>query len=218
MSLPADTGSGSSPARLVCLSHVFTDGMPAFPGDPSPQLTPLATVEREGYTAYRMHSGLHVGTHVDAPIHMVPGGKYIDDFPPEAFTGPGRLLDVRGRSVIDEDTLAGAVLEPGDILLLLTGHSRLFGGEAYYRDHPLVTERFARALSDRRIKALGMDLPSPDRYPFEVHHLLLGRDILLFENLTNLEALLPVSAFRVHAFPPRLHAEAAPVNVVAAIG
>jgi kynurenine formamidase len=192
--------------------------MPTYPGDPSPQLTPLATVERDGYTAYRLHSGLHAGTHVDAPVHMVPGGKYIDDFPPDAFSGAGRLLDVRGRSVIDEDTLAKTVLEPGDILLLLTGHARLFGSEAYYRDHPLVTEGFARALVERRVKALGMDLPSPDSYPFEVHRILLGRDILLFENLTNLEALLPVSSFFVHAFPPRLHAEAAPVNVIAAVG
>jgi kynurenine formamidase len=192
--------------------------MPAYPGDPTPRLTPLATVEREGFTAYELRSGLHAGTHVDAPIHMIPGGKYLDDFPPEAFTGPGRLLDVRGRSVIDEDCLEQQAVEPGDILLLLTGHARLFGSEAYYREHPVVTERFARALVERRIKVLGMDLPSPDRYPFEVHHILLGRDVLLLENLTNLEALLSASTFSIQAFPPRLHAEAAPVNAVATVG
>lgn len=208
----------AAPPRLLCLSHTLTDGMPAYPGDPPPQLSALATVEPDGYTAYRLCSGLHVGTHVDAPIHMVPGGKYIDDFPPDAFTGPGRLLDVRGQAIIDADVLAQATLEPGEILLLLTGHAQLFGQAAYYESAPVVTEAFARALVERRVKALGMDTPSPDRPPFEVHRILLGKDILLFENLTNLEALLPLETFFLYAFPPRIHAEAAPVTVIAAVG
>lgn len=204
-------------ASLVCLSHTLRDGMPAYPGDPSPRLTPLAEVERDGYTALQLHSGFHVGTHVDAPIHMVAGGKYIDELPLEAFMGPGKLLDVRGRSVLDAGVLAQAAIEPGDIVLLLTGHAQHFGAEAYYQQHPVVAEDLARALAERRIKALGMDTPSPDRYPFEVHRILLGRDILLFENLTNLEALLPARAFTLYALPFKVHAEAAPVNVIAAI-
>ena len=82
-------------------------GMPTFPGNAPPRLEPMASLERDGYTAYRLQSGFHVGTHVDAPIHMIPGGKYIDDFAPEAFSGPGKLLDARGRASIGTEILAG---------------------------------------------------------------------------------------------------------------
>lgn len=41
------------------------------------------------------HMRLHAGTHVDAPSHMVKGGKDIHDLPIEMFIGPAVVADVR---------------------------------------------------------------------------------------------------------------------------
>jgi len=42
---------------------------------------------------------------------------------------------------------------------------------------------------EKKIKLLGMDLPSPDKYPFRIHKKLLENNILIIENLTNLSEL-----------------------------
>jgi len=37
---------------------------------------------------------------------------------------------------------------------------------------------------------VGVDAPSPDHAPFEVHKILLSREVLIYENLTNLGAVV----------------------------
>ena len=63
---------------------------------------------------------------------------------------------------------------------------------------------------------VGMDTPSPDHAPYKVHKILLGNEILILENLTNLEQLLNKN-FEVIALTPKLEADAAPARVVAKI-
>jgi kynurenine formamidase len=50
-----------------------------------------------------------------------------------------------------------------------------------------------------------------------VHKILLGANILIVENLTNLQALLAVSEFEVIALPPKFEADAGPVRAVARV-
>lgn len=48
---------------------------------------------------------MHVGTHMDAPLHMIGGGKKMDEINPERFIGKGVLIDVRGKDKIDATVL-----------------------------------------------------------------------------------------------------------------
>ena len=73
----------------------------------------------------------------------------------------------------------------GDIVLLRTDHSLNYGTAAYYQDH-YSRRNLAEFLIAAGIKMLGMDLPSPDLPPFAILELLLGANVLLLENLTNL--------------------------------
>ncbi|MBN2752099.1 MAG: cyclase family protein, partial [Rhodospirillaceae bacterium] len=59
--------------RFIDLSHTFGPDMPAYPGDPIPKLQQIASIPEHGYTAFQLDSGMHVGTHMDAPQHMIPG-------------------------------------------------------------------------------------------------------------------------------------------------
>lgn len=52
---------------------------------------------------------------------------------------------------------------------------------------------------------------------YPIHKILLTKEVLIIENLTNLKSLVGVQSFDVFAFPMKLHAEAAPVRVVARI-
>ena len=68
---------------------------------------------------------------------------------------------------------------------------------------------------NKSLTVLGMDMPKPDNYPFEIHKLLLSRDIFIMENLTNLESLQNVPSFEVMAFPLNIRAEGSIVRAVA---
>jgi kynurenine formamidase len=149
---------------------------------------------------------------------MIPGGKYIDEMPVEHFVGPGVVIDVRGKNLIDETVLIGSNVRTGSILLLYTGMSEQFRTDTYNTAYPRISESFAKAVVDAGVKIIGIDMLSPDiEETFPVHKILLSKEVLIIENLTNLESLIGVKNFEVLAFPMKLHAEAAPVRVVARI-
>ena len=56
--------------------------------------------------------------------------------------------------------------------------------EEYYINQPVIDEGLADFFVEKNIKMLGMDLPSPDNYPFEIHKKLFANNILIVENLT----------------------------------
>ena len=94
----------------------------------------------------------------------------------------------------------------------------IYGTEKYNTDYPTISEGFAQEIVNRGVSILGMDMLNPDKeetYP--IHKILLSKDVLIIENLTNLSAVAAASSFEVYAFLVKLHAEAAPVRVVAHI-
>ena len=199
----------------IDLTHRFTQDMPVYPGDPPARLEQIAQIGEDESNMYRLSCGMHVGTHVDAPLHMVAGGKFICDMPVTRFFGRGRLVDARGQSTIRPDLLQGADIIAGDIVLVLTGWYHHFGDNTYYAGFPELSPDFARQLAKIGASIVGLDTPSPDRPPFVVHKILLSAEVLIIENLTNLEALLGIDAFDVVALPANLQCEAAPIRVIA---
>lgn len=205
--------------NYIDLSHTFVDNMPVFPGDPPVSLKQITTIKKNGYTDHSLTTVMHVGTHMDAPLHMIEGGKYMDEMPLSSFAGPGVFVNVYKKPVIDADSLADLVIPPGSILLLYTGMSEVFGKPEYNTDYPHITAAFAHAVVSAGVSMIGMDMLNPDtEETFPIHKILLSKDVLIIENLTNLSALQSISPFDVFAFPVKLHAEAAPVRVVARFG
>ena len=201
----------------IDLTHIFDTDMPVYPGDPIPELVQIADLHKEGYTDYQIKTGMHVGTHMDAPLHMLEGGKWLSDITVEKFIGKGCLIDARGASVISADFLEKSGAKKDDIVLVMTGFSKKYRETEYYEKYPEIGEDFAGKAIELGVKIVGMDTPSPDRPPFKVHKLLLGKEILIIENLTNLKSLIDAKDFEIFALPAKLHTEAAPVRVIAKI-
>lgn len=199
--------------RLIDLTHAFAEPMPVFPGDPPPRLRP--TSDLGGAPMFELCTGMHVGTHIDAPLHLFPTAAPIAEIAVEHFIGPGILIDARGRSIIDASLLDEIELRPGAIVVVCTGFSAHFRDPSYYRDYPELAEDFAAALANANVCMLALDTPSPDRAPYALHKVLLGAGILIAENLTNVEALVGAGEFELIALPLKLQAEAAPARIVA---
>jgi kynurenine formamidase len=203
---------------IIDLSHEVKDAMPVHPYDGVVELRRDRELLRDGYTNSRLSTGMHAGTHIDAPAHFLECAKNISDYELRHFMGRGCLLDVRGQQLIGYRPEYEDMVRPRDAVILLTGFGQFYGTAEYYlrfSDHPVVEAGLAEFFVRRGITMLGMDLPKPDNYPFPVHKLLLGHDIFIIENMTNLEALLTVPEFELAAFPLKIAAEGSPVRALA---
>ena len=205
--------------KWIDLTRTLSHGMAAFPGDDPPEVVQKTDLTREGYTTFRVTTGMHVGTHIDAPLHMIEGGKFLSDLPVEQFMGKGRFVDARGEARITSELLRGVDLNQGDIVFVYTGFEGHFNNpKHYFGNYPEMTEDLAVALVQAGTRILGMDTASPDREPpFVVHKTLLAREILIIENLVNLEALAGAKEFEVIALPVKFQCAGGPVRVIARI-
>lgn len=204
--------------KLIDLTQTFTDDMPVYPGDPASSLVQTATIDKNSYSDYMLSTLMHVGTHMDAPFHMIKDGQKMDEIDPEQFFGTGVVINVKGFPKIDVSILKDIDIKKGSIVLLYTGFGEKYKTESYYENCPELTEDFAQKMVEKGVKMVGMDMLGPDHdAPWATHKILLGADILILENLTNLDQLLDTKTFDIIALPAKLHSDAAPVRVLAQI-
>ena len=204
--------------KIIDLTHTFTDDMPVYPGDPKSELKQVAHIDKDTYSDHQLKTVMHVGTHMDAPFHMVEDGKKMDEIEPDRFIGPGVVVDVRGMKKIDDAILKDVPVDEGSIVLIFTGYGDKYRDKSYFDGYPEFTDDFANKLIELNVKAVGMDMLGPDYdKPWSTHKILLGNEIMIIENLTNLDQLLNVKNFEVIALPAKINADAAPVRVIALI-
>ena|SRR3989344_4596535 len=195
--------------NFIDLSVVLNEETPVYPGDPPIKIEPAGIFSKDGYNDHSFSFGTHVGTHIDAPLHMINGGKTLDQIPIEQFTGRGKLVEG-----LELESVKAADIEKGDIVLFKTRMIEKYHEEAYFNDYPGIPEDVANYLLEKKIKMVGMDMASPDHPPFKIHKILLGAGILIIENLTNLDKLAG-KEFIVYALPIKLSLDGAPARVFA---
>ncbi len=201
--------------RYIDLSHTITPDLPGWPNDPPFELKQIV---KYGFIVDNiLQTGMHIGTHIDSAQHMIVGGKSLSQYPPEKFIGRGVLIDARNKETIDVDLLEDSDIQPNDIVFVLTSCDKKFGTAAYFEEYPVFTEAFAKKLVEKGVKIVGMDSPTPDRYPFPIHKILLAHDILIIEMLTNLDKLLNIPHFNIIALPPKFDTAGAFLRVIASI-
>ncbi len=203
------------------LTHPITSGMQTYPGDPSVTCTPALRIETDGVSVGRWGLGSHTGTHVDAPAHVIEGGRTLAEVDLQELCGEAIVLRVEvgegtpyGLPELGANGALPARLPP--IVIIDTGWAACFGTERALR-HPHLDGETAAELLRRGMHVLAVDTHSPDPTHLEsripVHRAVLGADGLVVENLTGLSALSPRT--RVGFFPLRLGGDGAPVRAVA---
>lgn len=201
--------------RWYDLTQPFYEEMPRSQVHPDPSFETLSCVEEDAFNATQFTAVTHIGTHIDAPLHFVPGGTTIDEVPLDRFAGEGVVVDV-SRDEATEITLEQFEAAPGevrsdDIVLVYTGWCHRYGDEDY-DPHPWLSAELAEWLVDRDVGMVALDtitpdIPSPfreegwDDYP--VHRTLLENDVLIAEHLGGLDAVAG-ERLEVYAFPLKI--------------
>lgn len=199
--------------QFIDLSAPLNESTPTYPGDPATKITPAGVFAKDGYNDNFVSMGTHVGTHIDAPFHMIDSGKTLDQIPINQFIGRGRLIEVEDRT-FDLGKVKQVGIEAGDIVLFNTGIISDYHNAKYFTDYPEIPEKIANFLVDKKVKIVGMDMCSPDHSPYKIHKILLNGGVLIIENLTNLDQLAG-KEFTVYALPLKLQLDGAPVRVIA---
>ena len=212
-------------SRIIDLSHPIGPATPVYPRYPRVTVTVLDSTSKSTPAKRHLNSshvglGVHTGTHLDAPLHFYGDKRSIDRTPLQAGIGRClliRLGSIKPRGRIDITDLAPHRdrLRKTPRVLLDTGWASQWGARHYFSRHPVLTGEAAEFLVECGIALVGVDMPSVDRPPFAAHLELLGNDVLILENLTNL-ASINGSEFQLIAVPLKLEErEASPVRVLA---
>lgn len=207
---------------IVDLTHTLKNNITVYPGTPGPAFVPSSTIERDGFAESSVIMTTHTGTHIDAPCHILPHSKSLDQFPLEKFIGRGTVVDCTHTESISLPFLQSkeAQLKGADFILFYTGWQDKWNTPQYFDPFPVLTTEGVEWLLQFHPKALGFDVISVDAMTDEAlpnHHRLLGKEVLIIENMTNL-AQLTGKDFQLYCIPLKIEsADASPVRVFAQI-
>ncbi len=218
-------------SRLIDLSHVIEAGMTTYNGLPAPAICDYWSRERSAanyddgatFQIGRIDMVANTGTYLDSPFHRFADGSDLAALDLARLA----LLDaVVVRQPFEAGLEVGAaafagVACAGRAVLVHTGWSRHWRTDAYFDDHPFLSEAAARHLVAAGAVLVGIDSHNIDdtrvrRRP--VHTALLGAGITICEHMTNLDAL-PDDGFRFSAVPPKISGMGTfPVRAFASVG
>jgi arylformamidase len=187
LGLPAAAGGA------IDLTQTIRNGMTVYVGDAVPNVSKYKRLDRDGVNLSLITLGSHTGTHVDAPIHFIKGGKTLDELSVESFVGEGVVLDFSSApagSAIGAAELEKhvGVVHSGIIVLLYTGLSRRWGDPKARRKYTYLDAEGASWLVGKRVKAVGIDYLSVEKFGAKVaeaHIELLSHGIPIIESLND---------------------------------
>lgn len=146
--------------RVIDLTLPLYSGMPVYPGDPEASIEKNQTLEKDGWEMRRIEINSHDGTHVNAQVHAVNGGKTLDKYPLELFCGSAYIYSPE------------------------TGIKEGLG--VVFRDQN-IDQNIAEEIKKVRPRFVG--LACEFEIDTEIEKDLLKEDIILFERLANTKQL-----------------------------
>jgi kynurenine formamidase len=206
------------------LTHIITEDMPVYPGTKPPKLTPVNTLEADGFAETLLTLYSHTGTHMDAPAHMALDGMTLDQMDVDRFIGPAVCIDVRnaGQFITLEDLMPHQeAIGDSDFVLLCTGWSQKWGQPDYSKGFPVLEEAAANYLAANNLKGIGIDCISVDpteTHEFPNHGIIFGACLFIIENLKNLEAIVGKQVVLACLPMNFYHSDGAPVRAIALEG
>ena len=81
------------------LSHRWGMYTPIFPGYEEIRLERITHHAKQGVMTHKITTIFHTSTHVNAPIHLLPGKEVVGDLALEHFFGTGIVVAPANRSV-----------------------------------------------------------------------------------------------------------------------
>ena len=155
----ADPHSG---LQLYELSHRWGYNSPTMPGLEDVRVHRGVYHAKHGVMTQTWKATMHVSTHVNAPLYLIPNAPAVGDLAVDKFFGTGVVLDIpKGKwELITEKDLEAAIpkVEADDIVLIVTGwHRKYADSKEYFGYAPGLSLKAAEWLAAKGVKLVGMD-------------------------------------------------------------
>ena len=178
-------------SKIIDISKRICPEMTVYPGDPRYQTRTVCGFKLgDMCEVSELTMGSHCGTHIDAPLHMIPDGAGIDAMPLDCFYGPCRVLTINA-AVISAKMLADMNIEPGDRILLRTDPAGKYARSNRFNP-TVLSMRAAQYLAELHVKLVGIDAPTVENMELcdgEIHRALLSAGVAVLEGLCLKEAV-----------------------------
>lgn len=203
-------------AKIWDISQVLRPDLPVWPGEPKFALHSHATISADcPVNVGGMHTGLHAGTHGDAPLHYSNDGVASSDCELDPYLGPCVVIDVRSAASrveetdVDWDAVAGATR-----VLMRTYDS--FPHDAWDSDFTAIAPEVIGRLGEQEVRLIGTDAASLDpetSKTMDAHHKVLVHDMRILEGLVLDD--VPPGEYELIALPLAIAgADASPVRAI----
>ncbi len=202
------------------ISLTISPSLPTWPGDPGIVLEQYGVIDSGAhFNLTRMSSSVHVGTHVDAPFHLLDDGRTIESLPLDVLTGPCYVIQLPD----GVDAITAEVLDRTEItsemkrILFGTSNSHLWakGETKFQEEYVAITEDGAEWLVERGVQLIGVDYlsVSPFGESGPTHQVFLQAGVILVEGL-NLSSVMR-GFYDLYCLPLKIaHSDGAPARVI----
>lgn len=244
----------SGAVKIVDLTNTLSDATPGLRlPDPFSNLIDFSLEEVSAYNEpgpfwkhHNIHTGEHIGTHIDAPVHWASGreGKDVSQIEPERLIGPAVVVDVRPEVENDPDFLLetshiraweerhGSLPQNGWLLLRTGWDKYAHDRDAFLNTDetgshtPGISAECAKWLAEETpISGIGVETVGIDAGRgaeldplFPAHYYLLGHDKYGITSLQNLDKLPATGALIIVAPLPIVGGTGSPARVFALLG
>jgi arylformamidase len=172
------------------ISMPLKQGMVYYPTEPAPRIYRIQDINLGSKVNVSMlEFSAHTGTHIDAPLHFLPGGSTISDMPMEVLLGPCRVIEIIDTQKISQAELIPCNLKKGQRVLFKTRNSPLtYTSPKFVEDYVYLDSDTAVYLAGKGVILVGLDDLSIGNYKDQnnqniVHRTLLEAGICILEGL-----------------------------------
>ncbi len=215
-------------SRLIDLSHIIVPGnagrkfqIETIGAD---EVNPnVVRLKNQWYIMHNIFMVNHIGTHIEAPYHLLKNGEDLSQIPLNKLYGEAVILDLKNfpsKTAIKQSQIKKAVenadgIHRGDIVLCNLGYAKYYG-KPEYKNNPYFSTDAIKWLVESGIKLMGVDasgIEIPGNEDHINHYTLFKNNIPLIENLNNLDSVdkkrvqlyaFPLSVTGLDSFPLRV--------------
>jgi arylformamidase len=178
-----------APQGWYDISVPLKQGMSYLPLDPvPPKIYRFSDVELGAKVTMSMLEIIsHTGTHIDAPLHFIPGGSTISDMPLDATVGRARVIEIKDEEKIKVPELKKHNIRKGERLLFKTRNSPIvYESPKFVEDYVYLDGAAAEYLAEKKIRLFGLDNITIGHFKEEqnvikTHQTLLAAGVYILE-------------------------------------
>lgn len=174
-------------AGWMLVSTGLRKGMVQWPGDTKFEIsTSIIKEDNANICVSEIKTSLHIGTHIDAPLHYITNGHDVTKFNSEVLIGAVKVIAITNENEITIEELKNKSINEGDRVFFKTINSNSnWMEEPFKYNFVALSEEAAKYLAEKDISMVGIDYISIGGIENNnnVHVALLEKGICIVEGL-----------------------------------